>query len=87
MPECPRCHVSYFYGESHNCRGIGGSGRQRRRRGAAFHFVIACVVGGLLGAVIGMPVLYFVRSQAVFGFTMGLGMFITFMWLRMRRVD
>lgn len=51
------------------------------------HFVISWFLGGTLGAVVGLPVLYLIPSKLTLTISMGVGMFITFMWLRLRRID
>jgi hypothetical protein len=48
---------------------------------------VAWFVGAPLGGLVSAPVLYLVRSRAVLVGGMVAGVFVVFMWRRMRRRD
>jgi NhaP-type Na+/H+ or K+/H+ antiporter len=93
MPECRKCRVTYHEGESHNCRGIGPG--RTSSGGAGVDFLLACVIGAPLGALVSAAVVYLIRpelipselirSEAVLAGSMAAGVLVVFMWRRMRR--
>jgi NhaP-type Na+/H+ or K+/H+ antiporter len=63
MPECRKCRVTYHEGESHNCRGIGPG--RTSSGGAGVDFLLACVIGAPLGALVSAAVVYLIRSELI----------------------
>jgi hypothetical protein len=87
MPECRKCRVTYLDGESHNCRGLGQGKASSRSNGsgAGVDFLLAWIIGAPLGGLVSAPVVYLVRSETVLAGGMLAGVFVVFIWRRMRQ--